>query len=158
MPTLQRPSRASRSSRGQTLAEFAIVIPIVLLLFMGIFDLARAAYTLNTVGDAARNGVREAIVNQTCPDVVSRAKSVAPGIDLSASNSVRTSIYLTSIYSAGAPKETCAGGLSGNYGIGWLAEVKVVTTFAPITPIIGNIVGPLSLSSTARLPIERAYP
>lgn len=143
---------------GQSLAEFAIVIPIVMLLFMGIFDLARAAYALNTVGDAARNGVREAIVNQRCSDVAARAKSVAPGIDLSASDAVRTTIYLTPVYSASAPKETCAGGLNGNYGIGWLAEVKVVATFTPITPIIGNFIGPLQLSSTARLPIERAYP
>jgi len=36
--------------------------------------------------------------------------------------------------------------------------VKVVATFTPITPIIGNFIGPLQLSSTARLPIERAYP
>jgi len=36
--------------------------------------------------------------------------------------------------------------------------VRVRTTFTAITPVIGQLVGPITLSSTARLPIERAYP
>jgi hypothetical protein len=39
-----------------------------------------------------------------------------------------------------------------------LAEVRVNATYTPITPIISNFIGPLPLTSTARLPLERAYP
>ena len=157
--TPMTPSSGSTApDRGQTLVEFSLVIPILLLLFMGVFDLSRAAYMLNTIGDAARNGVREAIVNQTCPDIVARAKSVAPGVDLAPADAVQVTIYLSPVVSGTPTPQTCAGGLSGNYGIGWLAEVRVNTTFTPITPIIGNFIGPIPLTSTARLPIERAYP
>ena len=145
-------------SRGQTLTEFALVIPLLLLLFMGIFDLARAAYTLNVTGDAARNGVREAIVNQNCSAITDRAKSAAVALDLSAANAVQTTIYKSPLKVNTPTPDTCAGGLGGGYGIGWLAEVRVTATFKTITPIVGQLVGPLSLSSTARLPIERAYP
>ncbi len=54
--------------------------------------------------------------------------------------------------------DTCATGLYGNYGIGYLAEVKVTTTFQALTPVIGQLIGTPTLTSTARLPIERAYP
>jgi Flp pilus assembly protein TadG len=150
----RRPGR--ERSRGQTLTEFALVVPILLLLFMGILDLGRAAYTLNTVSDAARNGVREAIVNQDCSAIATRARSVAAAVDLSGSSAVQVTIWKSPTPSGAS--ETCAGGLAGNYGIGYLAEVRVNTTFTAITPIIGSFIGPLPLTSTARLPIERAYP
>lgn len=145
-------------SRGQTLAEFAIVLPVLLLAFMGIYDLARVAYTFNAVADAARNGVREAIVNQTCADVFERAKSAAPAVDLSMSDSIEVTIYRSAVVSNTPTPETCAGGLLGGYGIGYLAEVRVRTTFTAITPIISQIIGAIPITSAARLPIERAHP
>ncbi len=151
-----RGSRVGDRSGGQTLVEFAITIPIVLLMFMGIFDLGRAVYELNSVSDAARNGVREAIVDQNCTAIATRARSAAPAVDLSAANAIAVKVYRSAVISASP--DTCTGGLAGDYGIGYLAEVTVTTTYTAITPIIGQIVGPLKLSSTARLPIERAYP
>lgn len=149
--------RARRGrTRGQTLTEFALVVPILLLLFMAVLDLGRAAYSLNTVADAARNGVREAIVNQDCSAIATRARSVAGAVDLSASAAVQVTIWRSPTPSGAS--ETCAGGLAGDYGIGYLAEVRVNATFTPITPIIGSFIGPIPVSSTARLPIERAYP
>ena len=59
-----------RSQRGQGLVEFALVFPVFILLLFGILDLGRAVYAYNTIGDAAREGARVAIVNQiqTSPD------------------------------------------------------------------------------------------
>ena len=50
--------------------EFALVFPVFILLLFGILDLGRAVYAYNTIGDAAREGARVAIVNQiqTSPD------------------------------------------------------------------------------------------
>lgn len=144
--------------RGQALVEFAVVIPIVLLLFMGIFDLARLAYEFNAVSDAARNGVREAIVNQTCSVITSDARESAPAVDLSSSTAIQVTIYKSPVVSSSPTPDTCSTGLYGNYGIGYLAEVRATTTYTPITPIIGQLVGPITVTSAARLPIERAYP
>ncbi len=55
--------RFIRGDRGQSLVEFAITLPVVLLLITGVFDLARAVWQENTLAFAAREGSRYAIVH-----------------------------------------------------------------------------------------------
>ena len=149
--------RARHRERGQGLVEFALVFPVLILLFMGIFDFARVIYVFNAVSDAARNGVREAIVNQSCSAVTAAARKSAPAVDLSPASAVELTVYRTPVVSTVPPPEVCPA-LAGDYGIGYLAQVRVQTTFTAITPIISQLIGPITMSSTARLPIERAYP
>ena len=47
-----------RRDGGQAATEFALVVPLILLLFFGIFDLGRAVYDLATITNAAREGAR----------------------------------------------------------------------------------------------------
>ena len=58
--------RARRPARGtgQALVEFALVLPIFLLIVFGVFELGRAVFAYNTVANAAREGARVAAVNQ----------------------------------------------------------------------------------------------
>ena len=51
-------------SRGQALVEFALVIPVFLVILMGTIDLGRAVFAYNSVTNAAREEFRVAIVNQ----------------------------------------------------------------------------------------------
>jgi Flp pilus assembly protein TadG len=48
--------------RGQALVEFALILPIILLLVMGMLEFARAWNTRQAVTDAAREGARLAVV------------------------------------------------------------------------------------------------
>ena len=52
-----------RSERGQALTEFAVVIPLFLLLAFGTFDVARVVWANNSLANAAREGARQAIVH-----------------------------------------------------------------------------------------------
>ena len=52
-----------RDERGQALVEFALTLPIVLLVVTGLFDVARAVWQENTLAYAAREGTRYAIVH-----------------------------------------------------------------------------------------------
>jgi len=54
--------RLRRDERGQTIVEFALMLPIFLLLVTGLFDVARAVWQENTLAYAAREGTRYAIV------------------------------------------------------------------------------------------------
>jgi Flp pilus assembly protein TadG len=154
-----RQSRPSGSwPEGQTLVEFALVIPLVLVLFMAVFDLGILAFQFNAISDAARNGLREAIVDQDCSAIDARARSAAQTLDLTAASAIQVTIYKSAVVSATPNPDSCSGGLGGGYGIGYLAEVRVQATYHAITPIIGQLVGPITISSTARLPIERAFP
>jgi Flp pilus assembly protein TadG len=56
--------RAIRSDEGgQSLVEFALILPVLLLIITGVFDVARAAWQENTLAYAAREGTRYAIVH-----------------------------------------------------------------------------------------------
>jgi TadE-like protein len=49
--------------RGQSLVEFALLLPLMLLIITGLFDVARAVWQENTLAYAAREGTRYAIVH-----------------------------------------------------------------------------------------------
>lgn len=123
--------------RGQALTEFALVIPVLLLVLLGLFDVGRALYAYNTLGNASRAGMRTAIVDQN-PSVI-EAKALAASIGISPGS---ISVDFT----------PC-----DDPEIGCLATVKVTNDWSAITPIIGNIVGPIDLSSESTMPIERVY-
>lgn len=56
----------SFSDRGQSIVEFALVVPLLLLLLVGIIEFGRLWMTMNVLTGAAREGVRIAAV--TAPD------------------------------------------------------------------------------------------
>jgi TadE-like protein len=60
-------------TRGQSLAEFAVVLPIFLLVVCGLFDLGRAVFVYTSLTNAAREGARLAIVNQDATLIRQRA-------------------------------------------------------------------------------------
>ncbi len=66
--------------RGQTMIEFAMVIPIVALLFMGIFDFSRFFYTQLTLQHAIHEATRFAVTGGTLDDAqgntMTRAESI----------------------------------------------------------------------------------
>ena len=56
-----------RGNRGQSVIEFALVLPLLLLVLFGITEFGRCWMTQNILTSAAREGARLAIV--TAPDV-----------------------------------------------------------------------------------------
>ena len=57
-------------TRGQAMVEFALVIPIFILLMVGLFDFGRVVWVNDTLATAAREAARFAIVHgptSTCP-------------------------------------------------------------------------------------------
>jgi Flp pilus assembly protein TadG len=79
---------ASRGERGQALVEFAIVLPLLLLLLLGIVDFARAWNVYEVLTDAAREGARIAVVDQPATTeqdvrdaIVAAGQRAAIGID-----------------------------------------------------------------------------
>jgi len=56
-------STEQRGQSGQSLVEFALRMPLMLLIITGLFDVARAVWEENTLAYAAREGTRFAIVH-----------------------------------------------------------------------------------------------
>src|SRR5438552_7215465 len=50
-----------RASRGQTMVEFAMIAPFLVMILLMVIDCGRAAYDYATLAGAAREGARAAI-------------------------------------------------------------------------------------------------
>ncbi len=56
----------SHAKKGQSLVEFALLLPLLMLLIMGLFDLGRAIFYYAILNTAVREGTRYAIVQSDC--------------------------------------------------------------------------------------------
>lgn len=160
---------STTSQAGQSLTEFGLVLPIIVMLLLGIFDMGRAVYAFNSVTNAAREGARVTAVNQIAPattntscienmpveDVTNptwspRACAAAAAVSLG----VRPSDVTISYSAPPGTNLACTTPLN----VGCIASVTVTYRWSAITPIIGNLMGPISMSSTSQIPIERVFP
>ena len=113
------PRDRARRESGVALIEAAFVLPILLVLCIGMLDFGRAFHMKSLLDQAAREGVRVAVVTSPDPDLVaSRVGSVLAG----------SGVAPTSI--------TVVGPDAAN-----LVTVTVDATFTFITPGVFALVG-----------------
>ena len=60
--------RLHRRGRGQALVEFALIVPLFILILLAVFDLGRGVFMYTSITNAAREAARLAIVNQDVTD------------------------------------------------------------------------------------------
>ena len=162
-------ARRGHRSRGQALVEFAFVFPVIVLLAFGFIDVGRAVFSHNTLTNAARQGARVAAVNQVDPAAgpwaclantpVQNAASPSwtfRGCAITAGAAVGVTDADVTVSYAAPPGVSiqCTSSLT----VGCIASVTVTTDFVPITPVAGSIIGPISMSATSAMPIERLFP
>ncbi len=69
-------------NKGQSLVEFALILPIFLILVMGIFDMGRVVYYYSAIHNAAREGARYGAVQQCdFAGIQNRARHLAAGLE-----------------------------------------------------------------------------
>jgi Flp pilus assembly protein TadG len=142
--------RMRRSRKGQSLVEFAFILPIFLLILVGIFDVGRGVFAYHTLNNAAREGGRQAIVDQTQEHVQSRAAQHAVGLGVQADDVLVDYRLNTSEEVPGS----CNSQVGKDQIYGCLAVVQVPYTYTAATPIIGNLIGTLVLTGEVRFPVE----
>lgn len=147
--------RRRRHHLGQGLTEFALVLPLFLVLVFGIVDAGRLIYTYNTIANAARGGARVAIVNQattgatTCDTTDPTAWATGCAVSMAVNVGLTTTDVVVTYRD---PTDTADCTVRS---IGCLAVVTVTGLYTPLTPVIGAIIGPITLTSTTKIPIER---
>lgn len=115
---LVRPFRGS--GRGQSIVEFALVLPVLLLLIMGALDFARAISVLQIVTNAAREGARAGIIP---------------------TNTAATVTATVNVYLAGAGQANCntvVGLTAGNAGVA--GDPVTVAVNCPFQTITFNLI------------------
>jgi len=161
--------RRRGDSKGQSLVEFAFIFPLITLLAFGFIDIGRAVFTWNTLTNATREAVRVAAVNQIDP--VSgpwQCNANRPVEDINAPGWTFRGCAMQAGKTAGvahgdvtvtyAPPPGVTLTCSGRLTVGCIATVTVVAHYVPITPVAGSLIGPITMTSTSSMPVERLFP
>jgi Flp pilus assembly protein TadG len=138
-----RGSAARAPSRGQSLVEFALIVPVFMVIAFGIFDFGLAFDSSLTISNAAREGARYGVTNPDATAITSRVRTTAGRL-----NDSRLTITVSCKTAAGA---ACAGGMAGATS-GTTLVVTVRYSYQMLTPIAFGTVIPLS--STAQMRVE----
>ena len=153
--------KARRKSRGQTLAEFALVFPLLILLLMGIFDFGRAIFLYNSLTNAAREGARLALVNQDETKIGQRVQAMAfTGAVTNLGSANLVNFYKQEPFGTDPTTHAVCNPLAvpSTMAVGCVAVVDVHASWRAITPIIGTIIGPIDFNAKSVVQIEFVCP
>ena len=129
------------------MVEFALVLPLFLILIFGLVDLGRAVYANNTLSNAARTGARLGIVNQDVASIQQAASHQA--VALAVAESDVTVDFRNPDDTGPCPASPPP--------IGCVVVVAISYQFNAAVPVIGQIVGSIHMSSSSSMRIEREY-
>jgi hypothetical protein len=147
--------RSRMSRRGQALAEFALVFPIAMLLLLAIFDVGRAVFAYNGLTNAAREGARLAAVNQDEGMIEQRVSDMTFGTgvtNLGAADFVRFHKDVPNLMTP-TSNPVCT-----TMAVGCVAIINAESDWSAITPIIGQIIGPITFRAESQVPVEFVCP
>jgi Flp pilus assembly protein TadG len=147
--------RLSRGKGGNAAVEFALALPVFILLLMAIIDFGRFFFVQHTLQFATREGMRMALVGRTLSGVTGanpaeiRANSIIKMIRDNASLAVNPAtdiqIYIfpvTTSYSDPPNWKVQNAGNPGDY-----MRVRSLYNYTFLTPIIGNFFGAVTIRS-----------
>jgi Flp pilus assembly protein TadG len=136
-----------REQRGQSLVEFALALPVLLVLLLGLADFGRAFYYTSTIANAARAGAEYA----ARATVASPNTAFSNQIKLKVCNETGLVPYNDASSCSTSPIDVP----SAQFGPGQDAVVTVTYNFQPVSAyLVSRIVGTptLLLRATATFP------
>ncbi len=116
------------SERGSAVVEFALVVPLVLALVLGLVEVALVARTQLEVVNAAREGAREAAASPDPADAVRAARSALGG----SAGTARISVRRPDV-------------------VGGRAEVRVTLPYRVAAPLFGGVGVEITARSAMRV-------
>jgi len=141
------PVRARTGKRGQSLTEFALTMPLVLVLILFGLDLGRVFLGWISLTNAAREAANYAAINPTAWGATPNATVQAEYARLVTAETAGVNCTMPNPI----PVPTFPNGTS----LGSPASVSMTCTFHLITPVIGNILGNLiSVTASSSFPVR----
>ena len=135
--------RRRRHERGAAAVEFALVMPILLMLVLGIIDFGYLINRSSMVTNAARDGAREASLNGTTATIQAAAQGSLDGVP-----------GATVTVTCTKPDGAACGTYDTDATSSGIAEVTIDYTHEMITPISMFFGDSIDVSRTARMRIE----
>ncbi len=124
--------------RGQAVVEFALVLPLVLIMVISVFEFARAWNIQQVLTDAAREGARVAVVGNGAGESESEIKAkVETAID--------NALFVAGIDPENA-KPYGLNGMRGGRGNPATVQIELPYRFSFLGPLMGWTIGKSSLT------------
>jgi Flp pilus assembly protein TadG len=136
--TLHKNRASQKKQRGVVAVEFALVLPVLLLLIFGTVELGVALYDKAVITNASREGARAGIV----------LKSPKPNLtDIQTVVTSYTSTYLVTFGKQNSPLVTPTG-VGGSFGSPLSVTVSYQYAGLGLGQMLSAITGPVTLSAT----------
>ena len=152
----QRSGHAALS--GQSLVEFALVLPIFLLLLFGLIDIGRYVYTANAVNEAAREGARLGSVAAWSTDCSGTREACVRDVALSRLAGVAIDAKDVTVqcwrYNLAKPTEPGPVPVSQCRSNDFLS-VRLDAKFQVLTPVIGQFIGGAKVTGVAKVMVNQ---
>lgn len=126
---------------GQSMLEFALVLPMLLGLLLILFDLGRVTYYYSSINNAAREGARYGIV-------------LTYDVNGDFNKGAIEAAAVGSAYGVTGGEVTALADLLESDTV---VRVRVSFTFIPATPLVANLIGAgpgITLNSQAQMLVE----
>ncbi|HHT71415.1 MAG: TadE family protein [bacterium] len=144
--------RLKKDTRGQTMVEFALIAPVLLLILMGMFDFGRVFHAYVTVSTVARETARYAIVRHSEKEVFDKAEESAVGLNSTKLNFDVVCAGTNKNYVISTPgslDDTDAPWNSEPFG----TQLKVTANYSCelLTPLMVSVIGANSVSMSSKV-------
>lgn len=146
--------RSAGRGRGQGLVEFALVFPLFVLLVFGLIDIGRYVYVNNTLSETAREAARVGSTSgftRDCSGVSSRTQCIQQ-------TAVGRMAAVPSTTVTSSCSRTTGDGVitvtADNCSPGDSLEVTLTTPYTMLTPVIGQLIGPTTLTGRATVTVN----
>lgn len=129
---------SQRSRRASTLVEFALIVPILLAIMLGILEFGWLISRTYTVGNATREGARYGALGKTISETKSRV--ITTSLPVTVTDAQITLEYLNTSTNTWTTWPADSGGKNG-VPVDSQLRVKVVTPHASLTrffPFLNN--------------------
>lgn len=154
--------RRNRSrTRAQAMVEFALVLPIFVLLLFGIIDLARYVYSNNSLNEVARESARQGTValrpgdcnglsRVVCVQTLAKTRLTAVAINLGDVQVVCQRLGSAGTLPASKNTDNCGSSWRAND----IVRVRITRDLGLLTPLIGQIIGAAPMSGEAQVTVS----
>ena len=123
-----------KSEKGQSLVEFALILPLLVLLLLAIIDFGRVFHVYLTMDHAGREAARAASIGKD--------------------NAAIKTVAVTDASTIGLTDSQVAINPEGSRPTGTDVKITITYPVSFLTPMIGNIIGPLTLTDTTVMRVE----
>lgn len=127
-----------KREKGQSLVEFALILPLIVFLLLGVVDFSRIFHSYLTIDHAGREAARAASIG--------RDDSTIEGVAVSQGSSINLTTDQVAVEPPVSPPD------KRNSGTDVTITISYPVTF--LTPLISNVVGPLTLKNKTVMRVE----